>query len=294
MDTLIAAVSMYGERNEMLMMSFRVAHLSNARFRAALAFGLLGLLITVAVADAAESEATAPKTAREAHLALLQEDRFPSAGSCRTCHPDHYRQWSTSPHAYAQMSVVFQSMHAAVVTLTNGTNGDFCIRCHTPVGMNLGEPAVLENEKRHPTSREGITCIACHRVSENYGRISGRFPLVEAPLCEPVYGPSGNAEGVNEEVARVLADPNIRVAGCDEAGRTIHETSEQRVFLTESGFCGACHDVSSPSRDSAVPATTCVSSTGSGSRMPSASTRRPPPLGTGFLVRTATCRRPPA
>jgi len=228
----------------MLSTSFQAVNGRRARFRAALACALLGTLAWAALAQAAETKSTATKkTAREAHLATLQEDRFPSAGSCRTCHPDHYREWSASPHAYAQMSVVFQSMHAAVVTLTNGTNGDFCIRCHTPVGMNLGEKPVMSNEDRHPTSREGITCISCHRVAENYQRISGRFPIKEAPLCEPVYGPSGNADGTNEEVARVLADPNIRVAGCDDAGRTIHETSEQRVFLTESGFCGACHDV---------------------------------------------------
>ena len=89
------------------------------------------------------------------------------------------------------MNVVFQTMHAAIVSLTNGTNGDFCIRCHTPVGMNIGEPIVLENEKRHPTSREGITCITCHRVNENYGRISGRLPIQEAPLCETVFGGVG-------------------------------------------------------------------------------------------------------
>ncbi len=210
-------------------------------FRAALPTALLVLLASVAVATAAED--AEPKSGRAAHLALLEEGAFPSASTCRTCHPNHFREWSASPHAYAQMSVVFQTMHSAVVTLTNGTNGDFCIRCHTPVGMNLGESPVMSNEDRHPTSREGITCISCHRVAENYQRISGRFPLVEAPLCEPVYGPSGNEEGLNEEVARVLADPSIRVAGCDEPGRTIHETSEQRVFLTESGFCGACHDV---------------------------------------------------
>ena len=106
------------------------------------------------------------------------------------------------------MSVVFQTMQAAIVTLTNGTNGDFCIRCHTPIGMNLGEPVVLENEKRHPTSREGITCVSCHRVPKNYGRISGRQALTEAPLCGPIYGPSGNADGIDEEVERVIRDPS--------------------------------------------------------------------------------------
>ncbi len=190
----------------------------------------------------ASAQAKAP-TGQGAHQALLEEGRFPSASTCRTCHPTHYREWSTSPHAYAQMSVVFQTMQAAIINLTNGTNGDFCIRCHTPVGMNIGEPTVLENEKRHPTSREGITCITCHRVGANYGRISGRLPIEEAPLCETVYGPSGNSEGLNEEVARVLDDPGIKVAGCGEAGRTIHQRAEQRVFLTSSGVCGTCHDV---------------------------------------------------
>ena len=180
---------------------------------------------------------------RAKHQALLEENRFPSASTCRTCHPEHYREWSVSPHAYAQMSVVFQTMNAAIVSLTNGTNGDFCIRCHTPVGMNLGEPTILENEKRHPTSREGVTCITCHRVNGDYGRITGRIPIVEGELCDTVYGPSGNAQGINEEVLRVIADPKIRVATCGKRGRTIHERSEQRVFLTESGFCGSCHDV---------------------------------------------------
>ena len=151
----------------MLSTSFQAVNGRRARFRAALACALLGTLAWAALTQAAETKSTATKkTAREAHLATLQEDRFPSAGSCRTCHPDHYREWSASPHAYAQMSVVFQSMHAAVVTLTNGTNGDFCIRCHTPVGMNLGEKPVMSNEDRHPTAREGITCSTLARAPD--------------------------------------------------------------------------------------------------------------------------------
>ena len=152
----------------------------------------------MAALQGSASEPPASEGGRAAHEALLEEDRFPSSATCRTCHPTQYDQWSASPHAYAQLSVVFQSMQTAVLNLTNGTNGDFCIRCHTPVGMNLGEPIVLENEKRHPTSREGVTCISCHRVSSGYGRISGRVAIQEAPLCAPVYGPSGSEAGVNE------------------------------------------------------------------------------------------------
>ena len=64
-----------------------------------------------------------------AHEKVLLGDRFPSATACRDCHPKHYREWSVSQHAYAQMSPIFNAMHGTILKLTNGTNGDFCIRC---------------------------------------------------------------------------------------------------------------------------------------------------------------------
>ncbi len=189
--------------------------------------------------DAQEKE-TAPVNAFDEHKKLFAEDRFPSAATCRTCHPDHYREWSVSPHAYAQMSPVFNSMHATIVKQTAGSNGDFCIRCHNQVGMNMGEPIFMKNEDRHPTSREGITCIVCHRLKNAYGKVSGRFSLVEGDLLEPVYGPTGN-----NELARVLSEPEKYrvVTERDKPGRKIHIEAKKFFQLSESAFCGTCHDV---------------------------------------------------
>ncbi|MCG8458860.1 MAG: cytochrome c family protein, partial [Holophagales bacterium] len=177
--------------------------------------------------------------AAAAHEALFSENRFPSATTCATCHPTHYREWSVSPHAYAQMSPVFNAMHGTILKLTNVTNGDFCIRCHTPVGMNLGEPEFMSNMDRHPTSREGVTCIVCHRVNKAYGKLSGRLAIVEGDLFEPVYGPKGN-----EELERVIESGDYRVnTERGRAGRAIHVKAEPFFQLTTSGFCGTCHDV---------------------------------------------------
>ena len=60
----------------------------------------------------------------DVHERLFDEARFPSATVCASCHPDHYREWSASPHAYAQMSPVFNAMHGTILERTNGTNGD--------------------------------------------------------------------------------------------------------------------------------------------------------------------------
>ncbi len=178
-------------------------------------------------------------SAEKEHEALFLENRFPSAATCATCHPAHYREWSVSPHSYAQMSPVFNAMHGTVLKLTNGTNGDFCIRCHTPVGMNLGEPEFISNMDRHPTSREGVTCIVCHRVNKAYGKLSGRLAIVEGDLFEPVFGPSGN-----DELERVIESSDFRVnTERGRAGRAIHTKAEEFFQIRTSGLCATCHDV---------------------------------------------------
>ncbi len=174
-----------------------------------------------------------------AHAALFLENRFPSATTCKTCHPRHFEEWAVSQHAYAQLSPIFNSMHATILKVTNGTNGDFCIRCHSPVGMNLGEPLFISNLDRHPTSREGITCITCHRIKQAFGKISGRLPIIEGGITEPVYGPQGN-----ENLAAALDNPDIRVTTDPEArGRKIHAKAERYSYLSKPGTCGTCHDV---------------------------------------------------
>ena len=177
--------------------------------------------------------------AEDAHQALFAEERFPSATTCARCHAEIYREWSVSPHAYAQISPIFNAMQAKIGKLTNGTNGDFCIRCHTPVGMNLGEPTFMSNLDRHQTSREGVTCVVCHRQNQAYGKISGRLPLVEGSLYEPVFGPSGNRElqrAIESGEFSLQADPA-------RPGRGVHAEARPFFQLPKPGLCGSCHDV---------------------------------------------------
>jgi nitrate/TMAO reductase-like tetraheme cytochrome c subunit len=175
-----------------------------------------------------------------AHERLFTEDRFPSATTCKTCHPLHYKEWSVSQHAYAMVSPVFTALHGTILKRTNGTFGDFCIRCHTQVGMILGEPLFAPLEARDPVSREGITCIVCHRVEERYGKVNGRIALVEGDILQPIYGPTGN-----EILREVLESPEkykvVTEAGVP--GRKIHTDANRFFRLTEPGFCGSCHDV---------------------------------------------------
>jgi hypothetical protein len=190
-----------------------------------------------------KSSSVAETDAAKAHQQLFVENRYPSATVCRTCHPDQYREWSMSQHSYSQLSPVLQAMQGLVLKLTNGTFGDFCIRCHNQVGMNLGEPLFMSSIDRHPASREGVTCIVCHRIDQNYGKISGRLAIVEGSLFTPVYGPTGDAELKrvleNRDQYRVVTDPK-------QPGRGIHTDIERFPRISTAGFCGMCHDVTLP------------------------------------------------
>lgn len=187
-----------------------------------------------------EEKTAKTKGADKQHADLFLENRYPSANTCATCHPKQYREWSVSQHAYAQLSPVYMSMQMTINALTSSTNGDFCIRCHNQVGMNLGESLFVSNLERHPTSREGITCVVCHRVNRNYGKVSGRLALAEGDLYSPIYGPTGG-----KELKRVLSKPGeYRVSPSREkAGRGIHAKAEKFFQLSTPGFCATCHDV---------------------------------------------------
>jgi len=207
-----------------------------------MAWLIVGLVIQSTVIGQAtgQEKSVDDRSADEAHQEVFEEaEGFPSASKCQSCHPKQYREWSVSPHAYAQMSPVFNAMSGTIIKLSSGTNGDFCIRCHSPIGMALDEPLFTSNLKRHPASREGITCIVCHRVNLGYGKISGRFGIEKGDVDAPVYGPGGNAilaEAIKDPDGGLVTEPG-------KPGALVHGTAPKFFQLTQSGFCGICHDV---------------------------------------------------
>ena len=132
-------------------------------------------------------------------------------------------------------------MHGTLLLTTSGTFGDFCIRCHTPVGMAEGEPLFAPNAERSPVSLEGVTCVVCHRVNRAFGKNSGRLPLATGDIFAPVYGPSGG-----DELERVKSSPDEfgpLVTQEGELGRRVHSEAEFFAPISSPGFCGSCHDV---------------------------------------------------
>ena len=212
---------------------------ARARSGLAVVVALTGLCLAgQGAASEGASRAPGSATGDLAHEAIFAETVFPSAQQCAVCHADHYREWSASQHAYAQISPTFNAYQATLGVLSNGTQGDFCERCHTPVGMTRGEPVIASNRHRSEIAREGITCVVCHRVSDAYGKISGRLPLEPGDVESPIYGPRSD-----HELRHVLEREEQSTS---KRRRRIHREARLLTQLSESAFCGRCHDVRYP------------------------------------------------
>ena len=60
---------------------------------------------------------------KDPHEDLWTEDCYPSAETCRKCHPAQYEQWRASGHAYASVSPMFNRFEQAMTEYTQGTVG---------------------------------------------------------------------------------------------------------------------------------------------------------------------------
>jgi len=183
-----------------------------------------------------------PQPGEDPHAAVFAESLYPAATTCAQCHQQIYDEWAASNHAYSSLSPMFHKFEQAINDLSQGTIGSFCVRCHATVGTSMGEPRELPLWKRAPVSREGVTCVTCHRVSEQYGRASGQRRIETGDIHEPVYGNLGGA-GVAEVIGqkdyyKVKASPDDT-----GPGMKIHAAGIAFEQLSSSEFCLSCHQV---------------------------------------------------
>jgi hypothetical protein len=107
------------------------------------------------------------------------------AERCGACHPDEYREWSTSIHSQAWTDPYFQ------VDWAFDGRAAVCKNCHIPLdrqqeSLTLGfrdrdklEPVLASNPAFDPAlQNEGVTCAACHLRG---GHVVGPRAMSDAP-----------------------------------------------------------------------------------------------------------------
>jgi len=177
------------------------------------------------------------------HLEAFSKTAFPSAVTCAKCHEQIFDEWASSSHAYASISPMFHVFEDRINKLSQGTIGYFCMRCHAPVATTMGlrrDQAIWDGPR---VFREGVTCVACHRVKTPYGKTNGERHMTPGGLEEPIVGGS-DGKGVHQAAEKYAdwlktkTDPHSK-----KPGQLIHRRSIQFEELSKSTYCVSCHQV---------------------------------------------------
>jgi hypothetical protein len=136
---------------------------------------------------------------------------------CQGCHPDQYQQYEVSMHAKAFSNPLFYSQYFNNVVPRAERYPEYipearkCVACHAPV-VFMNYTGLLRTPAQAARYETGVTCDFCHTLAG--------------------YGKNGDYE---QAASRKKQGPFQTV---DTAGHH----SEFSSFITESDFCGQCHD----------------------------------------------------
>lgn len=147
----------------------------------------------------------------------LDMANFRSATECQACHPNHYAEWRTSMHAYAMIDPVYRELVKIRQADFGGRHDQFCTQCHSAIGTRGGDCVKgFSFEELSPIVLEGVTCEACHKVTNVVRNFNSGHEL----------DPSGPLRATIENPA-----PN-----------PFHESTYSELH-DNAQFCGGCHDV---------------------------------------------------
>jgi hypothetical protein len=180
---------------------------------------------------------------KQSPIPVIDEEtlsNYPTAAQCGQCHKQIYDEWASSNHAYASISPMFHKFEQKFQELTQGTVGTFCVRCHQQVSTQMGEARDTPIWAMSPISREGITCITCHRVKEQYGKVNGERRVEPGKIFDPVFG-TGEKSVIDDVIAN--KDSYLVKTSKDGRGMEIHNGMMTNPQLSKSEFCVSCHQV---------------------------------------------------
>jgi hypothetical protein len=189
-----------------------------------------GPATSIGTMPSASAGPTAPSPLPDAATAtqastLMTPEQLRDPETCKSCHPVHYREWSSSMHAYAAKDPVYLAMNRRGQRETNGTLGDFCVKCHAPMAVRDGLTKDGLNLERLPDLERGVSCYFCHNVTA--------------------------IEGDHNGMLRIANDGTMRGPLRDAVSSSAHRSEYSELLDEEqrasTALCGGCHDVVTPS-----------------------------------------------
>lgn len=160
--------------------------------------------------------------------------------SCVLCHATLYadrpvyihQEWAGSMMAQAARDPVFYAA-LAVANKDMTSSGEYCLRCHSPMGWLAGHSEDFTGASLKGTDLDGVQCDYCHRAGDPLN------PDTTIPI-EPGYAVPGYGDGMHA-VQRSTYPRRGPFDSTSAPHPTVYDP-----FQRSSELCGVCHDVSNP------------------------------------------------
>src|SRR6187431_1114806 len=176
-----------------------------------LAFSKLGLLGVLLLLGCGSQSAAEPSA--------LSVEELMDPKTCAECHSEQYTEWSGSMHAYASQDPLFVALNQR--GQDEARVGTFCAGCHAPLAVRTGATRDGTNLASLPERLQGVTCYACHNVSQITNTHNNSLRLA------------------NDDVMRGGLSNALQNSAHQSAYSPLHDRSQRE----SSQLCGSCHDV---------------------------------------------------
>ncbi|MFO0829048.1 MAG: multiheme c-type cytochrome [Phycisphaerales bacterium] len=165
---------------------------------------------------------------------------------CLECHPDTYKTWAHSVHAFSSFNnplyafSVRETRRVAHEREGNVTDARFCAGCHDPVPFLSGSFELPKwddpnyDVEKDPLGAASITCTVCHGITHVNGtRGNADFTIEESPQYPFAFSESPFLQWVNRQLVKAKPGFHKRTFLKPE----VHRSDE---------FCSTCHKVHLP------------------------------------------------
>ena len=181
-----------------------------------------------------------PSLARTASGNFIPAETLMMDQYCLECHKDAYDGWFHSAHHFssfnnpAYLASVRETRQVSFERDGSVQASRWCAGCHDPVPFFSGafdDPKF--DDVHHPTAQAGITCTACHAITDVHSTRGNADFTIEEPLHYPfAFSENSILQYVNQVL--VKAKPSF------------HKKTFLKPHHKTAEFCSTCHKVHLP------------------------------------------------
>jgi tetratricopeptide (TPR) repeat protein len=159
---------------------------------------------------------------------------FMESESCKRCHEDIYKQWSSSAHHFSSFNNQWYRKSIEYMQDVVGTKpSKWCGGCHDPAVLYAGKMDTPIKQIVHtPEAQAGLGCMMCHAIADVKSTMGqGDFYLEYPKLHELAASKNPVVRYLHDTITKLNPEPHRRVF--------------LKPFMREqtAEFCSSCHKV---------------------------------------------------